>query len=111
MSILDENVVDIMGVNAEKKIAELIMTDHLEWDVEVNEHLYILQEKINCYLKFLENDELLIHYPEAKDYKAAIVIDMQYPPTAEAVEFIAKAQEIVRGAGFDLRYAVIPPTN
>ncbi|WP_321855464.1 DUF6572 domain-containing protein [Paraburkholderia tropica] len=111
MSILDKNVVDIIGVNAEKGVADLFMTDHLEWDDEVNEHLYILQEKINCYLKFLENGELLTHYPHAKDCKPAIVIEMMYEPPAAAIEFINKAREIVRGAGFDLRYAVIPPKH
>lgn len=54
MSILDANVVDIVGVDPAKGIARLIITDHLEWTSPVQEHLFLLQEKINSYLRFLE---------------------------------------------------------
>lgn len=54
MSILDENMVDIIGVDPSKGIATLVITDHLEWTSPVGEHLLLLQEKINCYLRFLE---------------------------------------------------------
>lgn len=106
MSILDKNVVDIIGINAEEGIVDLIMTDHLEWNNEVNEHLYFLQEKINCYLMFIESGQLVENSPKAKGCKPVIVVKMMYEPSAAAIDFIAKAQEVVRRAGFDLRYEV-----
>ncbi|CAG9233249.1 DUF6572 domain-containing protein [Paraburkholderia caribensis] len=106
MSILDANVVDIVGVDPSKGIARLIISDHLEWTDPVGEHLYLLQEKINSYLRFLEGGELLQNYPNSKGCKCDIEIAMKYEPNSDALDFIGKAREIVRGAGFDLVYQV-----
>ncbi len=56
MSILDAKVVDIVGVDPDKGIARLVITDHLEWTDPLGEHLLLLQEKINGYLRFLEGE-------------------------------------------------------
>ncbi|MBN3855058.1 hypothetical protein G3N59_16875 [Paraburkholderia sp. Ac-20340] len=111
MSILDENVVDIIGVDPSKGIATLVITDHLEWTSPVGEHLLLLQEKINCYLRFLEGGELEQHYPDSKGCKQQIEIAMKYEPSSEALHFIGKAREIVQGAGFDLIYRVSASDN
>jgi hypothetical protein len=106
MSITDANVVDIVGVDPSKGIARLIITDHLEWTSVVQEHLLLLQEKINSYLRFLEGGELEQHYPDAKGCKQEIEIAMKYEPSPDALHFIGQAREIVQGAGFDLVYRV-----
>ncbi|CAG9207274.1 conserved hypothetical protein [Paraburkholderia tropica] len=106
MSILDANVVDIIGVDPGKKIARLIITDHLEWSPPVGEHLYLLQEKINSYLRFLEGGELEENNPNAKGCKVEIEISMKYEPSAEALHFVERAREIVQSAGFDLVYRI-----
>ncbi|MEM5434491.1 DUF6572 domain-containing protein [Paraburkholderia diazotrophica] len=106
MSIVDTNVVDIVGVDPSKGIARLIITDHLEWTQPVDEHLLLLQEKINSYLRFLEGGELEQHYPDAKGCRCEIEIAMKFQPSSEALQFIRKAREIVQGGGFDLIYRV-----
>lgn len=106
MSILDANVVDIIGVDPSEGIARLIITDHLEWTDPVGEHLYLLQEKINTYLKFLEGGELEQHFPDSKGCKREIQIAMKFEPSSEVLSFIGKAREIIQGAGFDLVYQV-----
>ncbi|QQC64330.1 DUF6572 domain-containing protein [Paraburkholderia ginsengisoli] len=106
MSILDVNVVDIIGVDPDKGIARLVICDHLEWIDPVGEHLLLLQEKINSYLRFLEGGELGQHYPNSKGCKCAIEIAMKYQPSSEALRFIEKAREIIQDAGFDLTYQV-----
>jgi len=106
MSILDANVVDIVGVDPDKGIARLIISDHLEWTDPVEEHLLLLQEKINGYLRFLEGGELEQHYPNSKGCKREIQIAMKYEPSPEALRFVGKARKIVQGAGFDLIYQV-----
>ena len=106
MSILDAKVVDIVGVDSEKAVARLIIADHLEWTDPVGEHLLLLQEKINSYLRFLEGEELEQHYPNSKGCKCEIEIAMKYEPSLEALRFIGKAREIIQGAGFDLTYHV-----
>ncbi|WP_345817713.1 DUF6572 domain-containing protein (plasmid) [Paraburkholderia sp. PREW-6R] len=106
MSILDENVVDIIGVDPKKGLARLVIADHLEWTNPVEEHLLLLQEKINSYLCFLEGGELQQHYPDSKGCRCEIEIAMKYEPSSEALRFIGKAREIIQGSGFDLTYQV-----
>lgn len=104
MSLLDANVVDIVGVDPENGIARLIISDHLEWNSPAGEHLLLLQEKINSYLRFLEGGELEQHYPHSKGCKCEIEIAMKYEPSPEALSFIGRARKIIQGAGFDLTY-------
>lgn len=106
MSVLDADVVDIVGVDPGKGIARLIISDHLEWIDPVGEHLFLLQEKINSYLRFLEGGELQQNYPDSKGCRCEIEIAMKYEPSSEALRFIGKAREIIQGAGFDLTYQV-----
>lgn len=60
MSILDKDSIDM--VNIEKDKCVLIITDHLEWN---NEHLIILQHKINLYLHYIESEQIYTNTPEA----------------------------------------------
>ncbi len=57
MSISDPNSVDIIQVSQTEKTTRLIITDHLEWvgGKSDDEHLWQLQEKVNCYLKYIES--------------------------------------------------------
>ena len=45
-----------MSIDNDENVV-LTITDHLEWDIE-NEHLLILQDKINAYLGAIEDGEL-----------------------------------------------------
>ncbi len=83
----------------------LSISDHLEWDCE-NEHLLILQDKINAYLRSIESGDLLNQYPNAKGRKIRIGILAKYKPNSEAYIFIESVKEILESAGyyFQFRY-------
>ena len=66
MSIDQTNVVDAIGVDNATGDVVLTIADHLEWTGSDNEHLLLLQEKLNTYLSFVESGELLEAYPDAK---------------------------------------------
>ena len=53
LSIEQTDVVDFMGID--KLTGEIVLTisDHLEWNDADEEHLWLLQEKINAYLRFI----------------------------------------------------------
>ncbi|WP_318298108.1 DUF6572 domain-containing protein [Paraburkholderia tropica] len=55
MSILDTDVVDVIGIDAPNGIARLAISDHLAWDQAERDHLVLLQDKINTYLVCLES--------------------------------------------------------
>jgi hypothetical protein len=54
MAVDDKNVIDLVSISPEGKVV-LTISDHLEWNTE-NDHLLILQDKINLYLGVLESD-------------------------------------------------------
>ena len=111
MSISETNVVDIVGVDPDKKIARLAISDHLGWDgaEEEKEHLWLLQEKINAYLRFIEGGEMYQNYPDARGAKCEIELVSKYPLSVAGVRFFEQARSIVQAAGFDLLYKVFTP--
>ena len=60
MSILEENVIDSTSI--ENGILILTISDHLKWD---NEHLFLLQEKINSYLQYIESGQIFEDFGES----------------------------------------------
>lgn len=98
MSVEDKNVIDIITINKEGVLI-LTISDHLEWDDE-NEHLLLLQEKINSYLDFIENGQLAESYPDKADKKIMIQIVFKYQPNKTAEDFLEKAREAVKGIGY-----------
>lgn len=111
MSISETNVVDFIGVDPEKKVARLAISDHLGWDTpeDEKEHLWLLQEKLNAYLRFIESGELYQNYPDARGAKCEIELVAKYPLSVSGVRFFEQIKPIVQTAGFDLLYRVLTP--
>ncbi|WP_175811888.1 DUF6572 domain-containing protein [Burkholderia contaminans] len=106
MSILETNVVDLIGVDPSKKVAKLGISDHLEWSEPEGEHLLLLQEKINTYLRFIEGGELYQHFPNARGCQCEIELLAKYPLSPGALDFFENAKAVIRGAGFDFSYQI-----
>lgn len=109
MSILDTNVVDVIGIDAPNRITRLGISDHLEWDKAEHDHLVLLQEKINTYLVYLESGQVYENNPNTRDCKFEIELVAKYELSPAALDFFRQAQVIVRGAGFDLSHRVLTP--
>ena len=61
MSVENKGIIDIASIDENGNVV-LTISDHLEWDTE-NEHLLILQDKINSYLGVIESGALYAKYP------------------------------------------------
>lgn len=92
--------IDVIDVVSKSKDGEIVLTisDHLNWN-NTREHLFMLQEKVNAYLRFIESGELYCKYPEAKGRQVRIDIKFHYRPTLEASAFLDKIRPIVEAAG------------
>ncbi|EKS9844493.1 hypothetical protein QDD82_005346 [Burkholderia cepacia] len=106
MSITETNVVDLIGVDPSKGVARLGISDHLEWIAPEDEHLLLLQEKINTYLRFIESGEIYDHYPDARNCKCEIELLSKYPLSKAAIDFCEMAKGVIKGAGLDFSYRV-----
>ncbi|MBN8675571.1 MAG: hypothetical protein J0L56_15680 [Chitinophagales bacterium] len=79
MPVDDLTVIDFVAINATTGDAMLVIADQLEWNAQ-NEHLLILQNKINAYLAGIENGSLYEAYPDAKNRNIVIDIKAKYEP-------------------------------
>jgi len=104
MSIEQEKVVDFVGLQTSTGRVHLSITDHLSWDEFTNEHLMMLQKKINSYLAFIESGELLKKFPKYTGKPIVIEVIGKYKPNVEAGGFYRRAIEVVANAGFELRF-------
>lgn len=104
MSIDQTNIVDFISVNDLGDEVVLTISDHLKWGSDTKDHLLLLQEKINSYLRFIESGELLDSYPNANGRSVVINIAGKYPLNQEAKSFINQVKPIVSGAGMALRF-------
>ena len=106
MTISDIGVVDIVTTNNANAECVLTISDHLPWDEPG--HLLMLQEKLNTYLSFIESGEIEGPVPDAKYRSIRINVVLAHEPTKEALDFLAQAQSIIRGAGFELAWELVP---
>jgi len=102
MSIEDLDVIDRVADNLQKNQTVLVISDHLEWGADEEEHLRLLQEKIRTYLGFIETGEIYSVHPEAKGKSLAILVFFKYEPKGEMVDvFIPKLAEFLEGRGIE----------
>lgn len=102
MSIEDQDSVDAIGVD-EKGVIVLTISDHLEWN---DEHLFLLQGKINTYLTFLESGQVHETYPDSRGKEFKINVVCKYEPTSSAIEFISQCCNVINQAGFQFGHEV-----
>jgi hypothetical protein len=102
MSIEDPNIIDFISLDPTGNVF-LTISDHLEWDAD-NEHLLLLQEKINSYLGAIESGDLYNKYPKAKGRKLIINLATKHSPNEEGHIFLKKVKTMLETAGYDFKY-------
>lgn len=106
MSIEDVNKVDMIGIPKDNElIVSLGITDHLSWNNEIENHLFLLQEKINSYIRFIESGEIYESFPIAKG-RAEFLIEIffQHKIPQEGISFLGKVNEYLSSTNIRLRY-------
>jgi hypothetical protein len=104
-TIEDTKSIDAIGIDKHTGVVILKIFDHLDWQEE-GQHLYLLQEKINSYLRFMESGEVAQAYPDSQGRQLQISISFQEKPVANAIKFLDTAAKIIADAGFSLTYAI-----
>ena len=106
MSVEQADTIDLIGVEAATGKVVLTISDHLDWD-ENNEHVLILQDKINSYLAFIESGELVSAYPDGEGRVPVIEVVMRLPPPQVGLEFLNRVGAILGPTGIELRHRVL----
>ena len=107
MAVDNPSVIDAAGVSSVTGEVVLMIADHLEWD-DGYEHLVVLQEKINCYLGFIESGEIAEAYPQSAGRPVRIAVYCKHAPTADGRRFLSLASETVEAAGVGFTWCFRP---
>jgi hypothetical protein len=107
MTIEQTDVVDIIGTNPKTNEVLLVISDHLEWtddDQSDKFHMYLLQQKFNSYLEFIESGEIYRTYPDAIGKEIVIKIMAKFPMNDQASAFLERARAIVMTFGYKIEF-------
>lgn len=108
MSIDQTDVVDLATIDKASGDLWLTIADHLPWDENEGDHLVLLQNKLNAYLRVIESGEI---FEKVRDFKGhGIVINLvgKFPLSEKADFFLKKARAAIESAGFQLRFSHRP---
>ena len=103
MSVENLKVIDFVSIDLNGNVV-LTISDHLEWD-ESNEHLLVLQDKINAYLSSIESGDLYKQYSDAKGRNIVINLVAKHVPNKEGEIFIKRIKEALTSAGYRFTFS------
>jgi len=92
MSVQESDVIDFVGTDKRTGAITLSISDHLDWQ-GANEHLFILQAKLNRYVDFIESGDIYEHKKPISGKKIIIQVIGRYNPPDEAAEFYKHANQ------------------
>jgi hypothetical protein len=105
VSVEQLDVVDIVSIDTSSGNVILTISDHLDWSDSLA-HQTALQAKLNRYLAFVESGEIFSRYPDAKNRSIVIKIIFKFKPDLSGCQFLARAQDVIKSAGFELQQEV-----
>lgn len=109
MSVEQLDKVDFISFDKKSGDVWLTISDHLAWDKGEDEHLLVLQEKINGYLQFILSGDLLKEVPTARGHQVVINVHGKFPLSSKAEHFYRKAADFVEKAGYKLQFVLYTP--
>lgn len=104
MTIEQTNVIDFIADDSAAGTVSLVITDHLQWGAEEPSHLYLLQEKLNTYLRFIESGEIYQERQHLKVRKHVLKVVGLYPLPKEAEEFYQRVRSALQEIGLELDF-------
>lgn len=87
MSVLEKDKVDGLAISKDGKSLIILLSDHLDFRNE-EKHLLVLQDKINAYLGFIENQQYKEIYLDKVFENIIIEIHFKYKLTENCRKFI-----------------------
>ena len=107
MSLDNIDQVDSVGIDRKSGAAVLTIADYWDW-VSEKQHLLALQEKLNAYLRFIEDGQIYGAYPQARGRKLVIDIVGKHLLPPAAAPFLAQASRAAGHIGVTIESRHIP---
>ena len=109
MSVDQADTIDFATIDNASGEFWLTISDHLSWDDNEGDHLVLLQNKLNAYLRFIESGEVFKRMPDAKGRSIVINLVGKFPLSQRADFFFGKARAAIESAGFRLQFSLMRP--
>jgi hypothetical protein len=109
MSVEDVDKIDFLIRDKKTGDVVLAISDHLDWDENEGEHLFVLQKKLNTYLEFIESGQVYAQVPQAAGKKISIQVMGKFPLSDEARKFYDVAGKAIEDLGLSLRFELREP--
>jgi len=108
VTIEQKGVVDLIAISAEGAVAYLIISDHLMWGVGDEEHLLLIQEKINEYLSFIEGGTLIDARPDLIGKRLVLKVIASHEPNKAGFTFYEQLRNVLANAGYPFILEIHP---
>lgn len=106
MSIEDVRKIDAVGVSKRDRTVLLFMlSDHLDWEDETA-HLFLLQDKLNAYLDYIEAEEYSNLYPDSEFQSYVIMIGFLHPITENCKKFLRIVNDQAKEYNITITYDI-----
>jgi hypothetical protein len=104
------HVIDLIAEDQNTGEVTLIMLEQRPWDGS-ELRLFQLQEKINAYLSFALDGEMLEAYPQFAGRKLRLQLDCVGYPDNDVVGFLSMVRDQIAFQGINLEVRVMGPTG
>jgi hypothetical protein len=104
MSIDQTNAIDFLVNDKNTHRAVLLVSDHLDWEQDEDEHLRLLQDKLNHYIWFIESGKMVEMEPDLRGLPVAIVVWGKYALSDNAKKCYEFAKQRIAELGFSLEF-------
>ena len=105
MAIDNTEVIDATAYEGNKLILQLY--DHLEFDDEIiKDHMFMLQEKLNSYIWFIDSKQYEETYPNANLSVYEIQIKFKYQPSDLCIEYLDHVNNKIGSMNIGVEYEV-----
>lgn len=107
MSLESLDTIDSMGLEIGSNCVVLSIIDYWEWDDDgEHDHLVALQEKLNVYLGFIQDGQLMEVYPKAVGRNPVVELVSKYVLSNAGEALMQKAREVASSANIEIRWRV-----
>ena len=98
------NVIDVIAHDAKTDVVTLVMRESRDWDGS-EKQVFQLQEKINAYLSFALDGEMIEAYPAFVGKEIRLMLETATAPDARTLEFIGIVREQIsyQGITFEIK--------
>jgi hypothetical protein len=109
MTVEEIDKIDRLAFDRKTGDVLLVISDHLDWNENEGEHLFVLQNKLNTYLAFIESRQLYAEYPRAVGKKIVLYVMAKFPLSDEARKFYQLAGKAIQDCGCSLQFVHYKP--